>query len=43
MQCDVIFVCEGCCTGGSVLPAGRAVWSMCIIVDTRVNMVKCFW
>jgi hypothetical protein len=34
MQCDEIFVCEGFCTGGSALPAGGALWSMCIVADT---------
>jgi len=43
MQCDEIFVCEGFCTGGSALPAGGALWSMCIVVDTGVDTVRCFW
>jgi hypothetical protein len=32
MQCDSVFVCEGCCTGRDSLSIGRVVLNMCIVM-----------
>ena len=42
IQCDLIFACDECCSGGNSSPVGSGVQTICNVKEKGVDMVQFF-